>query len=141
MKKFFIDNWFRLIIVLVSAVLVTFIGIYLNKKSELAEIRQIQEQQLQKEKDQKEFAADQKTACLNIYKTESSEWNNVSGWQYNEGKNECIIEYKQQPKKTKEQCTEDYNELTESLPEESNIRFDRLLEYAYCLDGLFIKTF
>jgi hypothetical protein len=63
-------------------------------------------QQQQKEVDRK-FAADQKDACLAIYK-ETSKWNNAIDWRYDANSDTCYLQYKESPKKTEAQCDENY---------------------------------
>jgi hypothetical protein len=47
--------------------------------------------------------------CLNIYKTESSRWNNVLGWRYSETDDQCFIRYKDQNHKSDAECDKLYS--------------------------------
>ena len=63
-------------------------------------------QQQQKGTDRK-FVADEKDACLAIYK-ETSKWTNAIGWRYDANSDTCYLQYKESPKKTEAQCDENY---------------------------------
>ncbi|MDO8527000.1 MAG: hypothetical protein Q7T03_04850 [Deltaproteobacteria bacterium] len=95
-----------LTVLVIVVVLVGFLlaNSYLKEKNHLARERLEQE----KVENDRKFDADQKESCLAIYKQESSKWNNVNGWRYNEADNACFIQYKKRPAKTKAQCDAEY---------------------------------
>lgn len=76
----------------------------LQEKRQLEESKNKQAEELAK----KEYAADRKNDCLNIYKTEGAKWNNVRGWRYDEEKDNCYISYKDNEPKTDAECDKLY---------------------------------
>jgi hypothetical protein len=119
-------NWFKIAILLciLLAIFFTyhFVNEYLDQQNGIANQEAVQ-QKLEKDR---AYAASQKEACLAIYKQESSKWNNVSGWRYDDQGDKCYIQYKNNPPKTVSECISDYMSLG-----------DRLL----CYDGLFETAF
>jgi nitrogen fixation-related uncharacterized protein len=88
-----------------------------------------------KEKQARDFSASQKEACLNIYKQESSEWNNTNGWRYDEEADDCYVQYKENPKKTEAQCDVQYK------GEDGKVNAWAFTDWLLCYDGLFEKSF
>lgn len=88
-----------------------------------------------KAKQEREFAASQKESCLNIYKQESSKWNNTDGWRYDEVNDDCYIQYKENPKQTKEQCDAKYK------GDDGTVYTWAFMDWMLCYDGLFEKSF
>lgn len=105
-----------------------------NKQESIERQQQLELQQT-KEKADREFIANEKEACLAIYKQESSKWNNVNGWNYNEYDKTCYIEYKDSPKKTQAQCDESYK------GEDGKVFPIFFTDYLLCTEGLFRKSF
>lgn len=84
---------------------------------------------------QREYIADQKSACLDIYKQENGKWNNVNSWRYDEIADSCFVEYRETEKKTPEQCDEIYkNEQGEVIP-----LF--IVDWLNCNSGIFEREF
>jgi len=65
-------------------------------------------EEIKLEQEKKEYAADRKNDCLNIYKTESDKWNNARGWRYDDINDECYVRYKDPSPKSDAKCDEDY---------------------------------
>lgn len=89
----------------------------------------------EKEKYAREFSASQKNSCLDIYKQESTKWNNTNGWRYDEDADDCYIQYKENPKKTEAQCDEAYKD------EDGKVYTWAFNDWLLCQDGLFEKLF
>ena len=84
---------------------------------------------------QREYVADQKSVCLDIYKQENQKWNNVNSWRYDEAGDSCFIEYKEIPAKTAEECDELYkNQQGEIIP-----LF--IVDWLNCTNGVFEREF
>jgi hypothetical protein len=88
-----------------------------------------------KEIAEKQFDAEQKKMCLDIYKQESVKFNNVSGWSYVEYDDNCKIEYKEAVKKTHAQCDALYK------GDDGKVSTIFFTDWLYCYDGLFVKSF
>jgi len=86
------------------------------------------------ELEQKKYISEKKQDCLNIYKIEDGKWNNVDGWDYDDTKDICYIEYKQTPKKTESECDTSY-------PTKGESGYMNLMDNILCKDGLFRKIF
>lgn len=63
---------------------------------------------LKLEQAKKEYIAERKADCLNVYKTEADKWNNVLGWRYSETDEQCFIRYKDPNPKSDAKCDEIY---------------------------------
>lgn len=115
---------------LVSIIILGFVliaGIMIHTKN--AELEQ------KKLEAQREYVADQKSACLDIYKQENQKWNNVNSWRYDETGDSCFVEYKETPAKTPEECDELYkNEQGEIVP-----LF--IVDWLNCNSGVFEREF
>src|SRR3989344_9574442 len=83
-----------------------------NKQSSIEKQQQI-EQAAKLEQSKKEYAAKQKTACLEIYTTEGKKWGNVESWDYDADTDKCVITYKDPKKKTKAECDKDLADAEE----------------------------
>lgn len=84
---------------------------------------------------QREYVADQKEACFEIYKEEGKKWNNVTGWRYEEFEDSCLIEYKETPARTEAQCDQAYkNEQGEIIPV-------FIIDWLNCNSGVFETEF
>lgn len=104
-----------------------------QQQAELQEKNRVaSEQSIQKDR---EFDANQKEACLAIYKQESSKWNNANEWRYNEVDDECYIQYKETVKKTEAQCDAKYKD------DEGKVMTFFYMDWLLCRDGLFEKAF
>lgn len=70
-----------------------------NKQSsiERQQTQKLEAEQTQKnlemEQKQKEYVAQRKSSCLDIYENEHKNWNNVNGWWYKEEDDACVIQY------------------------------------------------
>jgi hypothetical protein len=73
-----------------------------QQRVELEEQRKTEEAKTEQAK--KEYFADRKTDCLNIYKTESDKWNNIRGWRYDESSDTCYIRAKDPKPKSDAEC-------------------------------------
>lgn len=105
------------------------------KKQNSIERQQQAELTEKKEQQKRDFSANQKESCLNIYKQESSKWNNTNGWRYDETEDTCYIQYKQNPKKTTEECDAMYK------GEDGKVYSWAITDWLLCYDNLFEKTF
>lgn len=110
---------------------------YFSQISKQNSIEKQQQVELAEKKEQqaRDFTSSQKEYCLAIYKQESSKWNNVSGWRYNEVDDGCYIEYKSSLKPTKSECDAKYR------GEDGKIDSFFFREWFLCQDGLFEKSF
>mgnify|MGYP001603248392 CR=1 FL=1 len=104
-------------------------------KQESIERQQQLEMSAEKEMNNKQYIAEQKSSCLSIYETEGKKWNNVSGWRYDDVKDACYIEYKASPRLTKAECDAKYK------GEDGKVAPFFFMEYLLCQDGLFEKSF
>ena len=84
------------------------------------------------EQDKKEYVADRKNDCLNIYKIEGDKWNNVKDWRYNEYDDECLMRYRSPNPKSDAECDDLY-------PADSGL--SNFWEIMLCKDGEFEKSF
>ena len=110
-----------------------------NKQASIEKQQQI-EQAAKLEQSKKEYAAAQKVACLDIYTTEGKKWNNVSGWDYDEDTDKCVITYKELKPKTEAQCNKDLEDAR-ALFKPDPVPPLALTSYIRCLDGTFTKEF
>ena len=78
------QNWFKvgILLLILLAVMTAFQSYksYLNRKEAVDELRRLTEEAESK----REYEAQRKSDCLDIYKVESDKWNNVRGWRYDE---------------------------------------------------------
>jgi regulatory protein YycI of two-component signal transduction system YycFG len=142
MKQFLKDNWFKisfLVVTLITVIVIAsiFYNIQVDKQNSIERQQQL-ELKIKTEQSNKEYAASQKKACMDIYETESKKYNNVKSWYYNEIDDECQITYNTPNKKTKSQCEEDYASCKKTLSEGSTYC---LTEEFRCIDGVFVKAF
>lgn len=63
-----------------------------QQASKLMEDRRTEEAKAEQAK--KEYIAERKSECYNLYEKERGKWNNAEGSEYNEKKNVCVIRYK-----------------------------------------------
>lgn len=117
-----------------------FYAIQVNKQESIEmqqrlELQSKQTQQtLEDERKQKEYLAERKSDCLDIYTTEDKKWNNIRGWRFDESNELCYIRYKDPKPKTDEECDSMYS----TKGDFGHIFFrDNLL----CKDGEFENTF
>ena len=101
----------------------------LSQKRNMEAEKAIQEKELS----EREYAADRKNDCLNIYKTESDKWNNVRGWRYAESSDTCFIRYKDPAPKSDLKCDENYPT--------GDYGFLNFRDNALCKDGEFENSF
>lgn len=106
----------------------------INKQKSI-EKQQETEQLAKTELANKEYAAHQKEACLNIYKTEAGKWNNVNGWRYDDLNDKCYVQYKANPKLTSAECDAKYKDSDGKVLPYS------VVDWLLCLDGLFENSF
>ncbi len=130
-KNLISNNWFKIVVVIFLVSIAVIVSNYLAAKTDLAN----REYYARENSEKREFDAQQKEACLTIYKQESTKWNNVTGWRYDAPGEACYIQYKNDVKKTHAQCEEEYS------GEDGELDFDFFREYILCLDNLFEKSF
>ncbi|MBI4093258.1 MAG: hypothetical protein HY420_05025 [Candidatus Kerfeldbacteria bacterium] len=120
----------------------SFYAIQINKQQSIERQQQLDLQEKHRaeeaksEQDNKEFVAQRKSDCLDIYKTESDKWNNVRGWRYDEEGDKCMIRYKDDKPKSDTQCDENY-------PTNINGSFGLtiLMRNSLCKEGEFENSF
>ena len=110
-----------------------------NKQKSIERQQQI-EQQATLEQDKRKYTADQKDACLGIYKAESDKWNNVNEWSYDELNDRCEITYKDPNKKTEAQCQKGLDDV-KAIYKDEPVPPSSFISYLHCIDGTFTKTF
>lgn len=121
----------------------SFYSIQINKQRSLERQQQINIQEKQREdkakadQAKKEFTAKQKSDCLEIYKTENSKWNNVTGWRYDENLDACYVSYKDSKPKSAEEC----DKLYPTLPSGDVSTFYPARVAELCKIGEFEKPF
>lgn len=125
-------------IIIASIILGGFYYVTQLNKQESVERQLKDEQEAKQLLSNKEYAAKQKTACLDIFTTEGKKWNNVSNWDYNASNDKCIITYKDPNKKTQAQCDKDLAESKE-LYKDSSVPPYVWGSYFGCLDGTFTR--
>ncbi len=96
---------------------------------------QVSKQNSIEEQQAREFISGQKKSCLAIYEQESSKWNNVSGWRYDDINDDCYVEYKSNPKPTIAECDAKYK------GEDGEVFSWAIMDWILCQDGLFEKSF
>jgi len=117
-----------------------FYAIQINKQESIERQQQVErlfkqgQARIQQEQDKKEYIADRKQDCLNIYKTESDKWNNVKGWRYNEIDDDCLIRYKNSSPKSDAKCDELY-------PTGAGLGFSNWHNNSLCKAGEFENSF
>lgn len=130
------QHWFK-----GGILILLFIAIVLINSSYQQRINAEEDRILQmREVEQKQYIADQKRDCLNIYETEGKKWDNVRGWSYNDLSDSCEIVYDDTKRKSESECEAmlaDAKEVLGENPVTSNI----LIDYLHCMDGTFHKTF
>ncbi len=127
------ENWFRITILLLVLLVIVMVNGYLQEQNRLAR----EAATLKQEKEDKEFDAQQKEACLAIYKQESSKWNNVNGWRYADDQDTCYVEYRLNPseKKTGAECDALYK------GDDGIVLFGLIDSWLNCKDGVFENSF
>lgn len=105
-----------------------------NKQKSIEKQQQI-DVLAKKEQENKNYVAEQKSACLSIYETEGKKWNNVNGWRYDDINDVCYVEYKSSPRPTKAECDAKYKD------EEGKVYPLLFMDFLLCQDGLFEKSF
>ena len=83
----------------------------------------------------RQYKAEQKAFCMGIYKQESTKWNNVESWNYDEILDKCFVVYRENPRSTEAQCREKFQN------EEGKIMIGFMKDYLLCLDGYFENDF
>ena len=140
--NFFKDNWFKVGIILAVLACGGFIYQSQVAKQQSIEWQQQQELRAKKEQTDKEYAASQKKACMDIYETEGKKYNNVNSWDYDSFTDTCEITYNlsASEKKSKAQCEKGYNDAKE-LYKGKMVPMYVSTAYFQCLDGTFTKEF
>ncbi|MBD0327986.1 MAG: hypothetical protein ICV68_16280 [Pyrinomonadaceae bacterium] len=128
--KWLTENWFKVAVLLVA---IFFGMVYFNNQQAAEAERRIQAEIERR----REYAAERKDACLNIYKTESDKRKNTTGWRYEEDEDTCYIEYKDNEPAPKEECEE--MKPPDTLQPDTWIRLYRL--YELCMNGRFERSF
>ncbi|MFA5023138.1 MAG: hypothetical protein WC537_02650 [Candidatus Paceibacterota bacterium] len=118
------NNWFKVIVIFILVITIVSGFLFFIAKGNKQEERELS---LLKER--------HKADCLEIYKVEIGKWNNVNGWNYDEFRDSCYIEYKDSPKKTELQCDTQYKGENEKVP------IPLIVDWLLCKDGLFRKSF
>ena len=147
MKNWLKENWYKVSMLIIFLILaIGFVG-YLNTKNELAKkelenrnMREAQERVSKEAEERKDYVAKQKVACLEIYQTETKQWNNVASWDYDEYKDKCVITYRENEKKPKSVC-ESYIERAKEIYKDAVIPPESFSFYLHCLEGTFTKEF
>jgi len=111
-------------------------NIFIEKNDYIAQ-KELTERMDRLDAEKKEYIAQQKQSCLEIYQAESKKWSNVRDWRYVESRDACQIVYKDSEPKTKAQCEKNYS--TEGLS--GQLFIDVITEKLMCLDGNFAKEF
>lgn len=136
-----INTIFLPITIIVASVIIG--GFYyatqVNKQESIERQQQV-ELFAKKELEEKEYIADQKSACLNIYKTESDKWGNVRGWNYNVDTDKCEITYNDPNKKSRAECEQDLEDTKKIYGDNPAPSYAFGL-YLQCLDGTFVNEF
>ena len=83
----------------------------------------------------RQYKAEQKAFCMGIYKQESTKWNNVESWNYDEIRDKCFVVYRENPRSTEAQCRDKFQN------EEGKIMIGFMKDYLLCLDGYFENDF
>ena len=96
------------------------VGFYINGKQQFLQLQQ-----------------KRKEDCLNIYKTESDKWPNVSGWFYSESDNTCHIVYKDPNPKSDAKC----EKLYPVYPKGRNLNINNWIQNDLCKNGEFERIF
>lgn len=133
-NKFIQQHWFK--VGILGVVILAFIlgSNYLNAQNDFA---REQAEQARIERD-RAYAADQKEACLAIYKQEDSKWNNVRGWRYDATNDTCYVAYKDGEAKTDAECEAEYSEYRD---EDGILPLYLYSGYLNCKDGTFENSF
>ena len=120
---------------------------YLNTRNELAkqeqedrQEREVQQRATAEVEARKDYIAKQKNSCLQIYQTETKQWNNIVGWDYNDYSDKCVITYRENVKKPRSAC-EAYLDETKEIYKDDVVPPDAFSFYLHCLEGTFTKEF
>ena len=140
--NFFKDNWFKAGIIIAIVICGGFIYQSQINKQESIEWQQQIELRAKTEQANKEYVANQKKACLEIYQVEAKKWSNVASWNYDDYADKCEITYNLSvsEKKSKATCEKDYAESQE-IYKSGTIPSYVFSSYLHCLDGTFTKEF
>jgi hypothetical protein len=99
-----------------------------------------QKEEARLEQERQEYVAKRKGECYDIYLQEKKNWSNVEGFDYDEGRDVCIVIYKSsEPAKSKEECKKIIENLSEI--KSKSLRDMILRNYFNCCDNTFIKEF
>jgi hypothetical protein len=97
---------------------------------EEAKIKQLAEDEIK----QKEYLAQRKSDCLDIYNTEGAKWENVTGWRFDESNEGCYIRYKENIPKSNAECDEFFNT-------EGEFGYLSIISNLLCKEGQFENMF
>ena len=142
MINFIKQNWFKICILLIIAFAIFQYFNFKDRERTDKMLKDNMEQARIAEEKKKEYAADRRKECLDIWQAESKKWNNVQSWAYYEYKDECEITYKLpvSDRKSKQQCELEYNTCKESTSKDSFDTYCFMAELS-CIDQTFTKTF
>ncbi|HUS50558.1 MAG TPA: hypothetical protein VMZ91_10365 [Candidatus Paceibacterota bacterium] len=99
-----------------------------------------QKEEARLEQERQEYVAKRKGECYDIYLQEKKNWSNVEGFDYDEGRDVCIVKYKSsEPAKSKEECKKIIENLSEI--KSKSLRDMILRNYFNCWNNTFIKEF
>jgi hypothetical protein len=118
MKHWLSKNWFKACILAMAFIVVFSVAyyylIFLPQKEqtriELKEQERLikeQERLAQEIQDKKEYIAERKGECYDIYLQEKKNWNNIKDFRYSEVRDVCLVKYKSdKPAKSEKECRE-----------------------------------
>lgn len=110
-------------------------SIEMQQRIDLAAERE--KQAIAQEVAEKEFDAERKSDCLQVYTTESGKWNNVRGWRYDDYYDTCYIRYKETVAKSDAECDKIYPLKNP----DGTILNMWVMENLLCKDGEFENSF
>ncbi len=138
--KWLAKNWFKVGIIFVVLIAIAAAFYLYQDYLERSTATETWERLKKEEESKKEYVAERKTDCLDIYKTEGAKWNNVRGWRYDDNADLCYITYKESNPKSKAQCEKDLDALKAIFSPDS-VPPNFFMDYLNCIDGNFEKSF
>lgn len=138
--KWLAKNWFKVGIIFV--VLIAIVAVFYSYQDHLERktAAETWERLKKEEESKKEYVAERKTDCLDIYKTEGAKWNNVRSWRYDENVDLCYITYRESNPKSKAQCREDLD-AQKAIFSPDLVPTNIFLSYLNCMEGNFENSF
>lgn len=109
-------EWFRLLVLIISVLVISEIFIYLNNQSALASNERAEKIRLENDVKNKEYTAKRRNDCFDIYNKEKDNWNNIKGDRYDEKEDICYVVYKDNTNtKTENQCLDLWSDKSGKL--------------------------